>query len=138
MGKYLDLKKRHSDEMNAFPMAFAFNNKQFEEAKEKLGVTDTSELLSIPGGGMIRKTDSDSFTEMWLRINKEADESMLDDEYLLEGFIYELGNHEFGYTGDPEDTLATFCLTMDEVRADERLNRIFGEALKVFGRKYIL
>lgn len=33
---YLDLKERHQKEINEFPMAFAFNEEQLQEALKKL------------------------------------------------------------------------------------------------------
>ena len=36
---YLDLQKKQQEEMAAFPIAYAFNAKQLEEALEKLGAT---------------------------------------------------------------------------------------------------
>ena len=128
MNKYLNLKSKHEKEMNAFPMAFAFSNKQFEEAKKKLNVFSNDELLSIPGGGMIRKTDNAAFTKMYFDMNEESSKAMEDDEYLYEGILYELGNHEFCITYDPDDTLRCFSLTKDEVDKDERLSRIFTTA----------
>ena len=128
MNKYTELKDKHSKMVNEFPMAFAFSDKQFEEAKDKLGVKSNDELLSIPSGGMIRKTDREAYTSLFRTINQEDNEAEKDDEYLYQGFLYELGNHEYCYTGDPEQTLDCFGLTIDEVNSDERLKRIFKKA----------
>ena len=128
MNKYTALKNSHSKMVNAFPMGFAFSNKQFEEAKEKLGVKSNDELLSTSAGGFIRKTDNDAYTELFRTLNRESEEAMNDDEYLYQGFLYELGNHEFCITCDPASTLDCFGLTVDEVNADERLKKIFKES----------
>lgn len=128
MNKYTELKDSHSKMVNEFPMAFAFSNKQFEEAKEKLGVKSNDELLSIPGGGFIRKTDKDVFTAAFIKRNTEDAEAMKDNEYLYQGFLYELANHEFCITGDPEATLGCFGLTITEVSEDKRLSDIFKKA----------
>jgi len=132
MNKYTELKDKHSRMVNNFPMAFAFSNKQFEEAKKKLGVTNNDELFSIPGGGMIRKTDSKAYSELFHTMNNETEEAMKDDEYLYQGFLYELGNHEYCYTYDFTDTLDCFALTIDEVNSDERLKRILLKARKQY------
>ena len=128
MNKYNELKAKHSKEVNAFPMAFAFSNKQFEEAKEKLNVTSNDELLSIPGGGMIRKTDREAYTKLFKDMNKETEEAQKDDEYIYESFLYELANHEYGITYDPEPTLEACGYTVEEVTNDSRLVDMFKKA----------
>ena len=128
MNKYTELKDNHSKMVNAFPMGFAFSDKQFTEAKEKLGVNSNNELLGIPGGGFIRKTDSDAYTKLFRTMNNETEEAMKDDEYVYQGFLYELGNHEFCITCDPEDTLSCFGLSVDDLDNNERLLSIFKKA----------
>jgi hypothetical protein len=111
-------------------MAFAFSNKQFAEAMTKVGVSSADELLSIPAGGMIRKTDKALYSQLRLTLAIEDTEAEKDDEYMYQGFLYELGNHEFCITYDPDDTLACFGLTYEKVEADKRLLRLFVKARK--------
>jgi hypothetical protein len=134
---YLTLKKKHQEEVNNFPMAFAFNNKQFEEAMEKLGLkkTDTDKVYSFVGGGIYRKTDAKALREMFDKHEKEMQEA-IDQDTTGEGFIfdmfnYELANHEFGYTWDSESTLEALGLTMEEVQANEKLLHGFNKAKKM-------
>lgn len=128
MNKYTELQAKHSKEINAFPMGFAFSNKQFEEAKEKLGVKSNDELLSIPGGGFIRKTDKEAFNKAFLKRCSEREEAMKDDDYLYQGFLYELANHEYCITCDPDDALSCFGLTVEDLDNDERIMGIFKKA----------
>jgi len=128
MNKYAELKAKHEKQINEFPMAFAFSNKQFEEAKEKLGVKSNDELLSIPCGGMIRKTDKEEYKNLCMAISVEDNAAMKDDEFLYQGFLYELANHEYCITSDPESTLDCFGLTITEVSEDKRLSDIFKKA----------
>jgi hypothetical protein len=133
---YLVLKKKQQEEVNNFPMAFAFNEKQFEEAMEKLGLkkTDTHKVYSFGGGGICRRTDSEALRNMFDRHEKEMKEA-IDNDSTGEGFIfdmfnYELANHEFGYTWDSEPTLEALGLTMEEVQANEKLLHGFNKAKK--------
>jgi len=57
MNKYIELRDKQSKRFNDLPIAFAFSNEQFAEAKKRLNVTDDSELCSIAGGGMMKKTE---------------------------------------------------------------------------------
>ncbi|MCK2000804.1 hypothetical protein MZM54_05300 [[Brevibacterium] frigoritolerans] len=124
---YSTLKQKHQEEVNNFPMGFAFSNKQFEEAMEKLGLTatDTDKVVSIGGGGFIRKTDSEALGEMWSRHKKEMkdaiDNDTTGDGFIYHMFSYELANHEYGYTGEIEPALDALGLTIDEINASESL-----------------
>jgi hypothetical protein len=124
---YLTLKQKHQAEVDAFPMAFAFSDKQFEEAMAKLELKakDTDKVLSIGGGGIIRKTDREAFHYMFAKneiAKKEAiDGDLTGDGFIFDMFSYELANHEYGYTWDVEPTLEALGLTMDEVKADKKL-----------------
>jgi hypothetical protein len=126
---YLILKRKHQEDVNNFPMVFAFSNKQFEEAMEKLGLTvaDTDKIYSIGGGGYMRKTDSEAWSEMLDRHSKEMKEA-IDSDSTGEGFIFdmfahELANHEYSYTGEIDPTLDALGLTIDEVNANAKLQR---------------
>lgn len=126
--QYLILKQKHQEEVNDFPMMFAFSNKQFEEGMiEKFGLTkdDTDKICSIGGGGFIRKTDSKALHEMLDRHAREMQESIdgdtTGDGFIFDMFDYELANHEYSYTWDIEPTLDALGLTIDEVKANDKL-----------------
>jgi hypothetical protein len=131
METYLEMKARHQKEVEAFPMAFAFNNEQFKEGMEKLGfdVKDTQKVLSIGGGGFIRRSDSDAYSAMFERINAEETEARKNDDYLFQMFAYELSNHEYCYTWDLTDTLRSLGLTLEEVRANAQMNNALCRAI---------
>ena len=122
---YREFKERKQKEFNTLPLMFAFSNEQFEEGKKKLCVKDDKELVSIGGGGFIKKVDAHLLDEMINRHNKEYEELMQNDEFVYSAFYYELGNHEFCITLDPEDTLEALCLTVEEMRDNPRLMKLF-------------
>lgn len=136
---YLDLKQKHQEEVNAFPMAFAFNDDQFERGMASLELTsdDTDQVCSIGVGGFIRKADKEVFIEMMNRHEQEMKEAMEADEtgdgFIFDMFVYELANHEYGYTREIEDTLDALGLTIDEIEESEPLQ--YG--LKTACRKLI-
>ena len=124
MNRYLTLKETHQKESDAFPMAFAFSNQQFEEGMRKLGLdpSETNKVFGIIGGGFYRKTDAPAFREMLDRHEREMAEAIAADEtgegFIFEMFRYELANHEYCITWDVSDTLRTLGLTPEEVNAD--------------------
>lgn len=129
--KYQELKAKHQAEVDAFPFGFAFNQKQFNEMMIKWGLkpTDIREILSIGGGGYIRRSDADAMHEMFARHKAEHKAAMQDDEYLFSMFNYELANHEYGYTGELDDTLDALGLTIEEINTNPRMASALKRAI---------
>jgi len=111
MNKYLEMKQRHREEIEAFPMFFAFSNAQFEEGLATLGFTkeDKKCLVSIHGGGYIRRTDAPAWVELIQRQDLEMVEAVEADTkgtgFIYQMFVYELNNHEYCITFDAQDTI---------------------------------
>ena len=124
---YEELKNKHEQEMNAFPLGACFSQKQFEEMMQKWGLTidDTDKILSIGGGCYIRKSDRQTFHDMIDRFGQERKDAIAaditGDGYIYQMFLYELANHEYCITYDLEDTLNALGLTIEEINADKRM-----------------
>ena len=133
MNAYVELTNRHQKEVNNFPLGFAFSTQQFDEMMAKWNLTpnDTDKIYSIGGGGYVRKCDADAMHEMFERHAQEREVAIREnkDDYLYHMFNYELANHEYGYTGDLEDTLDYLGLTMEEIKADERMLDALNRAI---------
>ena len=57
------------------------------------------------------------------------------DGFVREMFVYELDNHEYGYTMDTEDTLDALGYTADEILGNPRLKRGIEKAVtEICGR----
>lgn len=122
--KYLEMKNKHQDRIDALPIQFAFNKQQFEEGMRNLGLSpdETDKVCSIPAGGFILKTDRELVLTAFKETNEEMSDALAnDDDFCIEALVYEMGNHEYGYTMDPDDTLASLGLSLE----DERTNRLF-------------
>ena len=130
--KYLHLVNAHQQELNDFPIMWAFNDEQFIEGMKKLGLkeTDTDKIVTINSGGFMKKTDAPAFNAMMKRHAQEWEEAYEDDEFLYEAFLYELGNHEFCITYEYEPTLSALGLTEDQILNDERMLKILKRAKK--------
>jgi len=102
--KYLILKRKQEKRINDFPQFFAFSNEQLQEGLKKLN-TIKEEILSTFGGGFIRKSDKEKYKEMWEIINKETENKRKDEKFLYSAFLYEMANHEYGYSQDDEEVL---------------------------------
>ena len=136
MCRYSDLKNKHGHEINAFPMAFAFSDKQFEEGMKKLGlkVTEADKIYSAPGGGFYLKTDSKKLKDLIDNKIKEMDEAIKADktghEFIYDMFNYELGNHEFCITMSTSQTLEALGLTNEEIKKSTALSAGLEKAMK--------
>ena len=125
--KHAEIQRRYDE----FPMKFAFSQKQLDEGLAELGVSGVDDIISIGGGGFIRKTDVDAFNTM-VRECANMHETLIksDDEYVETMFYYELGNHEYCVTYDLADTLDACGLTADEIKSDPRLKKLLAKALE--------
>lgn len=125
MNMYKQMKEKHTQEVNAFPMMFAFSNEQFIKVMDVLGVTDKSDLLSIGCGGFIRKSDKNALDNLLEKHDREFKEAIVNDPtgdgFIYDMFNYELANHEYCYTYDVSDTLDALGFTMDYVNSNKNV-----------------
>lgn len=141
MNRYAELKQRQQQEFAAFPMQYAFSNQQFAGAMAALGLdpADTDKIYKAPGGGFYRREDSSRLKEMMDRFDRELQEAIANDStgdgFIYEMFLYELDNHEYGYTMDTEETLDALGYTAKEILGDPRLKRGIEKAVtEICGR----
>lgn len=133
---YKELKNKQQQEVNNFPMFFAFSREQFEEGIKELGLTkdDRDKIHSIGAGGFIKRSDSEAMNEMFSKHEKEIKEAIINDQtgegFIYDMFKYELNNHEYGYTGIVSDAIAALGLTMKDINKNEKLLHGLTKACK--------
>ena len=143
MNRYAELRHRQQEEFNALPLGFAFSNKQFDEMMRKWGLDpekDADKIYSIGAGGFVQKKDAELLHETHKRLDEEMAAAIAADEtgegFIYEMFLYELDNHEYGYTGELEETLDALGYTLEDINADKRLLRGLNRATKeIMGRE---
>ena len=117
MNAYKQLKDKHQNEMDAFPLGAAFSKEQFEKMMQGWGLTvnDVDKICSLGCGCFIRKSDKERFLEMSARFKKEMQDAIAADKtgdgFVYEMFLYELANHEYCITCDYEETFDALSLT---------------------------
>ncbi len=135
MESYQEMERRHQQEVNAFPIMFAFSNAQFDEGMRKLGFEpdQLDQIVSIGGGGFIRKSDKQAMLDMFARHQKEREAAIAADEdgtgHAYQMFLYELDNHEYCITMDLSDTLEACGLTHEEVNNNPNLLKALTRAI---------
>lgn len=145
MESYKEMMERQQQEVNNFPLGFAFGNKQFEEMMAKWGLdakkdSDLAQVASLFGGAYILKKDVPAYKDMCRRHHEELAAAIEADEtgegFVYEMFLYEMDNHEFGYTWDTEDTLDALGYTAEQVLGDPKLKRgIEKAATEIYKRE---
>ena len=135
MESYRELRERQQKEFNELPLGFAFSMEQFRGMMEEWGLDpekDQDKLYQIPGGGFIQKKDHKHFHEVADRHAAELEAAKKSDTdgtgFLYQMFLYELDNHEYGYTGDLEDTLDCSGLTWEELKASPAMLKALDKA----------
>lgn len=73
----------------------------------------------------------DTFNRHEAELEAAIEEDKTGEGFIYEMFLYELENHEYGYTRDTEDTLAALGYTADEVLGTPRLKRGIEKAVTV-------
>jgi hypothetical protein len=126
---YEELRKVHQDKINALPLKFAFSNQQFSEAMAEWGLTpdDTDKIYKFSSfGGIYLRSDAELIHQTFKSIDEEMENAMKGDEFCISAIEYELRNHEYGLTYDPDEALESLDLSLE----DERTQRLFPIAEK--------
>lgn len=139
MNAYIEQKNRHQEEVNALPLHFAFGNEQIERKIKELGLSNdpkkrAKQIVSIGYGGFVLAEDYPRVKETFERHAREREEAIAADTtgdgYIYAMFDYELANHEYGYTGDPSDTLMALGITYKDLENNPALANGFAKACK--------
>ena len=115
METYKEMSIRHQDEFAALPKFFAFSNEQFVEGLIELDA-NKDDLMRGAAGCYHKRSDLPIFNTLIVRHNKESEQANANDEFLIGAIAYELSNHEFGYTHNPDDALGAVGISLDTER----------------------
>lgn len=102
---YSEYKEKRQCEFSDLPIFFAFNNDQFEEGMQSIGLAadDTDKIYSLGAGGYFKKTDK-PLIDAFFNKTDILPELMQDHEFCENAVYDELCNHEYmiNYQGDYE------------------------------------
>ena len=116
--EYLDLKKKHEQELSDFPIAYAFSDEQLATALEKLGATKEECVTVFGHGDIVKRENAKPLIKMLQRHTQEIKQKLIDDiEFAEAAFLYEMNNHEYAinWSAD-EDVLDCFSINWDFIR----------------------
>lgn len=130
MNKYETWKNSRQKLFDSLPVKFAFSEEQFKKGMAELGVENENELFSFGYGGFMRKADKHLLDDF---LNSDDFEKQKQDrEFLVDMFYYELGNHEYGYTYDLQETLDACEVTRKDLQ-----NELIADCLEIARQKYL-
>ena len=125
--QYQILKEQQQKEFDNLPIFYAFGKKQFKEAMKKLNLqeTDVNQIVALPGGGNIKKTDIPKLLALITKHKKELEEKISEDKtgdgFIKDMFLYELVKHEYGYTREIDETLDALDISIYRLKHNKRL-----------------
>lgn len=132
---YAELRDRQQKEVDALPLGFAFTDEQYGRMMHAWGLdpdTDKDKIRSIGCGGYVRNQDAEAFHATLDRHRAEMDAAIAadgtGDGFICQMFRYELANHEYRYTLDPDETLDALGYCAEDIQDDPRLMRGFRKA----------
>ena len=129
---YGEMKDAHQKDVNEFPMIFLFGRKSDDELKKelsKISATSLEECVSLYGAGdVMNKADVPKWSELCKFHDAEIKNFEKKESNLVERILYEMNNHEYGYTMDPEDTLNALGKTFEDLENDQLFNRAWAKA----------
>lgn len=116
--EYLEFKKQQEKEFAEFPIAYAFNEKQLEEALEKLGATKEECVTVFGHGDIVKRENAKDLIKLLERHTEELKQKLIDDvDFAEAAFLYEMDNHEYAinWSAD-EDVLDCFSIDWDFIK----------------------
>lgn len=128
MNRYKEMRELIQLEVNAFPLFAAFTREQFDEGYKELGLKDGDKVTHIGNGVYVPSSKMDDFHALFARHDAVLAEAMNDGAFAYDAFVYELQNHEYGYTGDEEPALCALGLSCDDVEGNSVLLSAFIKA----------
>ena len=128
---YQTLKNRQQQYYNDFSksaMFFAFSNEQFNEGMRNFGLDpdkDLDKIYRLVAGGFLLKSKAKEYEGLTSKFKEEINELIKADKdgtgFIYSMFLYELNNHEFGYTHDNSDTLQALGISKKDLKENPAL-----------------
>jgi len=133
---YIEFKEKQQNEINKFPIQWAFSEGQLKEAMIKLNVNNREELATIGAGSVLKKDDVNKWFELMNKQNIDKNNLIKEnDTFVYEMFKYELNNYEYAYTQDLTEIFENIGLDYKKVMNNERLTNILNKAKEEYLNK---
>lgn len=125
-----EMKKAHQEEVNAFPMMFAFSKEQFEAGYKKIAGDSGEKVVHIGAGCYILKSKVKEYIAMIDRHEAERKQLRKDKTQLKNMFLEAMSNLEYCISEDDEEIFDYVGINLDSASAEQR--KIFFSAKKKY------
>lgn len=101
---------------------------QFTKGAAEIGALGEP-IIDIGAGGYMKKSDK----QLWITFLERSPlkKLMLNPDFAYEAFCYELMNHEFCYTNDPDDALSALGMDWDDVERKPEIMEMLKKAMRI-------
>jgi len=118
---YSELKEKQENEINNFPIQWAFSKKQAEEGFKNLGLNysnpeDHNKIAVINGGGFMLLSDEDKYYSMLKRHSEEIINFRADKQEFIKALVYEMKNYEMIYSHDSSGVKSELRITEEDFK----------------------
>ncbi len=130
---YTEFKEIQAKELNEFTSKYcfwAFSRDQLSKKLQELGITEEEmqkKYISFYGGA-IRADKVAEYKKLADKHRRQLSENMKNSDFAYSAFLYELNNHEYGYTYNGIPAVEALNLTIHEVADNLTLNRAYRKA----------
>ena len=131
---YYTWKEKNNKEFNDFISAnvfFAFSNKQFQEGLDKFGIKKEEikeKLCNYVGGGFMLKSAVKEHNKIVKKLHKTERKYLSKYKNLYSALLYEMYNHECGYTWNFKECLYPLGFTSKDLKTNKQLYKAFQQA----------
>ena len=125
---YEEMKIRQQQEYNEFTIGcvfFAYSKEQFENGMQSIGLNlfEKDKIFNFEKGAFILKSKLEKQTKLFKKFIGERQQAIDNDKdgtgFIATMFLYELNNHECGYTGDIKPALHSLFI---EVKLSSKIS----------------
>ena len=110
---------------------FAFSDEQFKRGLEKFGIQEneiSDKLCNYVGGGYMLKSAVKEHNKIVRKLQKAERKYLNNFKNLYSALLYEMYNHECGYTWNFTECLAPLGFTRKDLRKNRKLAKAFEQA----------
>ena len=132
--KYVDFKEKNDKAFHDFiskNVFFAFSDEQFKEGLKKFNIKENEvadKLYRYVGGGFMLKSAAKEEKEILKRQHRIANKYFNNYKNLVDALVYEMFNHECGYTGSYTEGLYALGYGFEDLKKDKRLRKAYFQA----------
>ena len=131
METYKQMSERHQKIVDSLPIYYALSDEQLDTKLAEIGCS-LKDVMPFGYGGFHKREDKELIKATFKKLAKEMKDALKNYDFLVSAFRYELANHEYCVTFEPDDTFAALGLSVKDVYTSEFKLSAFKEARQAY------